>query len=599
MAGARGGRLDGLHLPEAHGGQGYGLAELVVVLEALGRVVAPGPFLPTVWASAVIAAVGSPVQQARLLPGLADGSRRGAVALGGTLVRDDGHLHGVGGEGPLALGGAGADVVLLAVGDDLAVVEAGADGLGLDAEDGLDPTPAGGGRAGHRGGGGRRRRAGRWRGGRRAHRPTARGRRGRGRRRRGRRGRRRLRQGAGAVRAAIGSFQAVKHHCADMLVDTELAVAAAWDAARAADRARRTRPLRPGGRAEAALAAVAAARALPAYAACAERRSRCTAASATRGSTTPTSSCAGRRRWRRSSAPRTTRSTTSPPCGADGVRPRVAVELPPEAEGFRAEARAFRARHDALPVGERRAALDRLRLRHAPLAAAVGPGRRGRGAARDRRGAGRRRAARTSGSGPGCVLTLVQCGSPDQVERWVRPSLEGELVWCQLFSEPDAGSDAAAIQTRATRVDGGWLVNGQKVWTSGAQHSNRGLATVRTDPAAPKHAGVTTMAIDMRAPGVDVRPLREITGETLFNEVFFDDVFVPDDDVVGEVDRGWAVARATLGNERVSIGGNVGGVLGTVAADDLADLAARHGRDDVGTRRGRPTSSPRRGPWRR
>ena len=160
------------------------------------------------------------------------------------------------------------------------------------------------------------------------------------------------------------------------------------------------------------------------------------------------------------------------------------------------------------------------------------------------------------GIGTWVVLTIVQHATPDQIERWIRPSLHGDLYWCQLFSEPNAGSDAAAIQTKAARVDGGWLVNGQKVWTSGAQNSNMGLATVRTDPAAPKHAGISTFAIDMHAKGVEVRPLREITGESLFNEVFFDDVFVPDDDVVGEINSGWTVARATLGNERVSIGGN-------------------------------------------
>ena len=105
-------------------------------------------------------------------------------------------------------------------------------------------------------------------------------------------------------------------------------------------------------------------------------------------------------------------------------------------------------------------------------------------------------------------------------------------------------------QDQGHRVDGGWLVNGQKVWTSGAQYAGSGLATVRTDPDVPKHAGITTMVIDMHAPGVEVRPLRETTGNSEFNEVFFNDVFVPDDDVVGPVDGGWTVARATLGNER-------------------------------------------------
>ena len=132
------------------------------------------------------------------------------------------------------------------------------------------------------------------------------------------------------------------------------------------------------------------------------------------------------------------------------------------------------------------------------------------------------------------------------------------MIWCQLFSEPGAGSDAAGIRTRATRTEGGWRINGQKVWTSGAQVADFGLATVRTNPDAPKHEGITMMVIDMHAPGVTVRPLRMPSGNSEFNEVFLDDVFVPDADVVGPVDAGWTVARATLGNESVSIGGDGG-----------------------------------------
>jgi alkylation response protein AidB-like acyl-CoA dehydrogenase len=147
----------------------------------------------------------------------------------------------------------------------------------------------------------------------------------------------------------------------------------------------------------------------------------------------------------------------------------------------------------------------------------------------------------------------------------VRPALRQDVIWCQLFSEPDAGSDAAGIKTRATRVEGGWLVNGQKVWTSGAHVSSFGFATVRTSPDVPKHDGITTMVIDMHADGVEVRPLKMPTGNSEFNEVFFNDVFVPDDDVVGPIDGGWTVARATLGNESVSIGGGDGGM--TMPAD--------------------------------
>jgi alkylation response protein AidB-like acyl-CoA dehydrogenase len=169
------------------------------------------------------------------------------------------------------------------------------------------------------------------------------------------------------------------------------------------------------------------------------------------------------------------------------------------------------------------------------------------------------------------TLTIAQAGTDDQRQRWVEPVLRGEVMWCQLFSEPGAGSDAAAVRTAAKKVDGGWRVTGQKVWTSLAQHCQWGLATVRTDPAAPKHAGVTMMAIDMKAPGVTVNPLRGLTGDAHFNEVFFDDVFVPDADVVGDVNKGWLVARATLGNERISIGGGSSAPTG-FTPDDLIEL---------------------------
>ena len=177
------------------------------------------------------------------------------------------------------------------------------------------------------------------------------------------------------------------------------------------------------------------------------------------------------------------------------------------------------------------------------------------------------------------ILTLVQHGTPSQIERFVDKALRKEEIWCQLFSEPEAGSDAAGIKTRAVRVDGGWKINGQKVWTSGAHYCQRGLATVRTDPDVPKHAGITTVIIDMKAPGVEVRPLRMINGGSEFNEVFFNDVFIPDEDVVGEPNTGWTVARATLGNERVSIGGGSG--VGDIPVEMLLTLVQERG-DQLG-----------------
>jgi 3-oxochol-4-en-24-oyl-CoA dehydrogenase len=176
--------------------------------------------------------------------------------------------------------------------------------------------------------------------------------------------------------------------------------------------------------------------------------------------------------------------------------------------------------------------------------------------------------------------TIIVHGRPEQQERWVRPTLMGEINWCQLFSEPGAGSDLASLTTRGERTDGGWLVNGQKVWTSMAAEADWGMLLARTDPDAGRHAGITWFALDMRSPGIEVRPLREMTGLTLFNEVFLDDVLVPDDCVVGSVHGGWRLARTTLANERVamgsgaSFGGGLEAVLGLAGPGPMDDVTA-------------------------
>jgi alkylation response protein AidB-like acyl-CoA dehydrogenase len=174
---------------------------------------------------------------------------------------------------------------------------------------------------------------------------------------------------------------------------------------------------------------------------------------------------------------------------------------------------------------------------------------------------------------------LVEHGSAEQVQRWVRPGLLAQQSWCQLFSEPGAGSDAAAVETKARRVEGGWVVNGQKIWTSGAKEAAFGLATVRTDLLVAKHAGITMLAIDMRAPGVEVRPLRQISGPSEFNEVFLTDVFVSDEQQIGATGAGWTVARSTFGNERSSIGSGLGragqDIAAVVAAFDAAGKPQR------------------------
>ncbi len=154
------------------------------------------------------------------------------------------------------------------------------------------------------------------------------------------------------------------------------------------------------------------------------------------------------------------------------------------------------------------------------------------------------------------IPSIVAYGTNDQQQRFLPPTFRGgEMIWCQLFSEPGAGSDLASLTTKATKVDGGWRITGQKIWTTGAQYSQWGALLARTDPNAPKHQGITYFLLDMKAEGVEVKPLRELTGNAMFNTVFIDDVFVPDDMVLGEVNRGgWEVSRNTLTNERVSIG---------------------------------------------
>ena len=244
-----------------------------------------------------------------------------------------------------------------------------------------------------------------------------------------------------------------------------------------------------------------------------------------------------------------------------GVTRAKTVDLPPEAEQIRDEVRTFVDSIKDLSKDEQRA-----KLVESGYAMPHWPKPYGREAdaveqlviEQEFAGAGIKRPS--YGITGWNILTLIQHGTDDQVARWVKPALDQDVVWCQLFSEPDAGSDAAGVKTRATRVDGGWLVTGQKVWTSGAHYSGMGFATVRTNPDVPKHDGITMMVIDMHADGVEVRPLKMTNGGKEFNEVFFDEVLVPDDDVVGPVDGGWAVARATLGNESVSIGSGDGGM---------------------------------------
>ena len=548
----------GLHLPEEFGGQGGGLEELAVVVEELGRVVAPVPFLASSIVSATIDRTGTPEQRSRWLPGLADGSTVGALGLTGDVRRDgDGMLTGT---ANAVIGATSADLLLLAVGTDAVLVRHDAPGITVTRVDALDPT-LGIGRVALSGALAadvlpgsaatvlrlaRALGAAEASGGAQAVLDTA-------------LDYVKVREQFGRT---IGSFQAVKHHCADMLVAAELAVAAAWDAARA------------DGPAEGArLAAdVAAATAFDAYVANARKNIQLHGGI---GFTWEHDAHLFLRRADTLAAllgPVAAARKDVHDHAAAGVRREYGVDLPGEAEQYRAAARSFLETYRRTPEPERR----KLLATSGYLVPHWSPPF-GLGADAVQQLVIEEELAEIEMPrlriGAWVALTLTQQATPEQVERWVPGTLTGELTWCQLFSEPGAGSDAAAVSTRAERVDGGWRVTGQKVWTSGAQHADWGLATVRTNPAAPKHKGITAMAIDMRAPGVEIRPLRELTGEAMFNEVFLDHVFVPDADIVGEIDNGWTVARATLGNERVTIGG---GNRPGYPVHDLVRLAAQY-----------------------
>ncbi len=531
----------GLHLPEAYGGSGFGFPELAVVVEQVGRAVLPGPMVPTLVVSATIAAAGSEDIKQKYLPGLANGSIVGAVGLTADLVCEGGDRWS--GSAPAVVSGGISDLILLPAGDDVIVIESSSAGVELSTPPNMDPS----------------RRASRM------HLSGAAGER---------------IEGAGRllidlarvvfsaeatglaaecteIAAAyakvrhqfgrpIGVFQAIKHHCANMALATELAVGAAWDAARAVE---------AGGDQLSVAAAIAASMAIPAAANNSEMNIQ------VHGGIGYTWEDNAHLYFRRALAMAAVVSEVEASQSVTdltrrGVKRTRSVELPPEAEAVRIEVRAFAERAKALDDKGRRAAMleEGYAMPHWPKPW-------GRDAKAIEQLVIEQEFAASGISRPEyppitsyVTFTLIQQGSEEQISRWVGPMLEGELEWCQLFSEPDAGSDAAGIKTRGTKVDGGWRVNGQKVWTSSAKEANFGLATVRTDPDAPKHAGVTMMVVDMQDPGVDIRPLRQLTGSAGFNEVFLTDVFVPDENVVGAVGGGWTVARATLGNESISVG---------------------------------------------
>lgn len=199
------------------------------------------------------------------------------------------------------------------------------------------------------------------------------------------------------------------------------------------------------------------------------------------------------------------------------------------------------------------------------------------------------------GMGIGLVSpTIVTHGTREQIDLYVREAVTGQKGWCQLFSEPGAGSDLAGLSTKAVRQDDEWIVNGQKVWTSGGHRADMGMLLARTDPSVPKHQGISWFAFEMRQPGVDIRPLREMTGNTMFSEVFFTDARVPDSARIGAVNDGWKAANTTLFHERSGMGAGGGGGRGAVSLAQAGTISGhldKRAGDFVPKRRERTTKT--------
>jgi alkylation response protein AidB-like acyl-CoA dehydrogenase len=350
----------------------------------------------------------------------------------------------------------------------------------------------------------------------------------------------------------IGSFQAIKHLCAQMLETAEAVTATAWDAATAAGAVGS-----PGDDEQWAFATDVAS--AVAFDGAVEVAKSCIQVLGGIGFTFEHDAHLYLRRaltLRALVGDGDAAAERLTAAAVQGVRRRVRLDLQGRDEAIRAEVRANVERIAARPEEERRAAFV-----ETGYLTPHWPAPYGLGADPVMQIVIDQELARAGLTRPDIVIagwavpTILEHGTDEQRERFVRPSLLGDLVWCQLFSEPGAGSDLASLRTRAVRVEGGWRLTGQKVWNSVAERADWGICLARTDPDAPKHRGITYFLVDMKnSEGIEVRPLREITGKALFNEVFLDDVFVPDELVVGEVDDGWRLARTTLANERVAMG---------------------------------------------
>lgn len=576
--------LHGVHLSESVGGQGFGILELAIVLAEFGYGAVPGPFVPSAIASALISAHDP---DAKVLSELASGAQIAAYGLNccALTATRQGDVLVIRGELRAVPAAAQASLLVLPVAIDSgeAWVMLRAEQLEIEPVKSIDPL-----------------------------RPIA-----------------DVRANAvevgddvvltklsmatahalmttllsaeaiGVARWAtdtasqyakireqfgrpIGQFQAIKHKCAEMIADTERATAAVWDAARALDEAREKDWDTAGSNVEFA-AAVAATLAPAAAQRCAQD---CIQVHGGIGFTWEHDAGVYYRRalmlaasfGRSSDYPQQVVDTAT----STGMR-AVDIDLDPDTEKLRAEIRAEVAAFKAMDREQRKVALAEggWVLPYLPKPWGRGAGPVEQIIIAQEFAAGRVKRPQT-GIATWIIPSIVAYGTDEQKQRFLPPTLRGEMIWCQLFSEPGAGSDLAGLSTKATRTDGGWRITGQKIWTTAAQFAQWGALLARTDPNAPKHNGITYFLLDMSSDGVDVKPLRELTGNAMFNTVYIDDVFVPDECVLGEVNRGWEVSRNTLTAERVSIGSSEANFLATLGQfvefvrDGQFDQVARH-----------------------
>lgn len=576
--------LHGVHLSESVGGQGFGILELAIVLAEFGYGAVPGPFVPSAIASALISAHDP---DAKVLAELASGAQIAAYGLNccALTATRQGDVLVIRGELRAVPAAAQASLLVLPVAIDSgeAWVMLRAEQLEIEPVKSIDPL-----------------------------RPIA-----------------DVRANAvevgddvvltklsmatahalmttllsaeaiGVARWAtdtasqyakireqfgrpIGQFQAIKHKCAEMIADTERATAAVWDAARALDEAREKDWDTAGSHVEFA-AAVGATLAPAAAQRCAQD---CIQVHGGIGFTWEHDAGVYYRRalmlaasfGRSSDYPQQVVDTAT----STGMR-AVDIDLDPDTEKLRAEIRAEVAAFKAMDREQRKVALAEggWVLPYLPKPWGRGAGPVEQIIIAQEFAAGRVKRPQT-GIATWIIPSIVAYGTDEQKQRFLPPTLRGEMIWCQLFSEPGAGSDLAGLSTKATRTDGGWRITGQKIWTTAAQFAQWGALLARTDPNAPKHNGITYFLLDMSSDGVDVKPLRELTGNAMFNTVYIDDVFVPDECVLGQVNRGWEVSRNTLTAERVSIGSSEANFLATLGQfvefvrDGQFDQVARH-----------------------